>query len=217
VAILTFPTVKAPNMSTWAIRSNTQQMRSDLNGVTQTLALPGDIWTGSLTFINRVGVEANALIAFVASLRGRSGRFYLVPPGYHSPQSGTLRPIAAMWASSGVITTALPGITSDTTLITADSALTGADATYYWLQPGDYFSVNGELKMVTASVPAPESATVAISFVPPLRAPVVEGAAITTTNPQCICMLADDSQAQWQQAPGHIYAMTIAVEEALSV
>lgn len=210
MTIATFPAI-TPNSCEWGLQANTQNARSELNGTVQTLALPGDIWTGTLTFTNKVGAQANMLRAFLASLRGQAGRFTITPPGYNGPDAS----ITALWASGGIITTSAICLTADSTLITADSTIS-IDMTYtYWLAPGDYFEVLGELKMVTASVLDFDAGTCAISFVPPLRQDVPYGTSIITDKPTCIAMLKDPNQARWQMQPGILYAMSIAIEEAI--
>jgi len=213
--IFDFPAI-IPNAATWGLVANTTSSRSELNGVGQDFALPGDFWKGTLTFTNVKPPRSNVLCAFIASLRGKSGRFTMTPPGYRGPASGELGDISALWASGGSITTYSPAVKADSTIITADSTLT-ADATRYWLSIGDYIEVLGELKMVTASVTDPGAGTCAISFVPPLRQAVPSGTPIITAQPKCRMKLSDNNQAQWPVQPGKIYAFSMGIEEAIDL
>ena len=69
------------------------------------------------------------------------------------------------------------------------------------LLAGDFFSVNSELKMVTADVTADGAGAMSITFEPPLRSSPADNAALTTTRPTARFMLQEDVQA-WSTRPG---------------
>jgi hypothetical protein len=196
---LTFPAIKV-NSVEWGLRSNTQISRSDLNGAVQTLALPGDTWVGTLTFTNKLDPDARILRAFITSLRGQAGRFYLSPPGYRRAGIGTGTPLVKGAAQTG-------------STITTDGW--GANQTAA-ICAGDYFQIGTELKMCTADTNTNGVGEMIISFVPPIRVAPADNAAIVITSPKAIMMLQDAKQARWQVQPTPIYAAAIAVEEALT-
>lgn len=198
MSILTFPSI-TPNACEFGLESNTQQTRSELNGAVQTLALPGDRWTATLTFTNKKDPDARVLRAFIASLRGQSGRFYLTPPAYTRAGVGTGTPLVKGAAQTG-------------SSIITDGWIAGETAV---VAAGDYIQIGTELKMVTADANSDGSGNSTISFVPPLRVSPADNSAVVITSPKVIMCLADGNQARWQAQPTPIYAMAIACEEPL--
>jgi hypothetical protein len=198
MAILTFPSI-TPNANAWGIVSNTQESRSELDGTVQTLGLPGDIWTDVLTFTNVYNPDARILRAFLASLRGTAGRFWLSPPGYLRVGSATGLPLV-----SGASQTGSSLITDGWTASQAGTLLAG-----------DYFQFDAELKMMTADANSNGSGQATLNFVPPIRVSPADNAPIIVTSPSCVMKLKDNQQSRWPLQPGKIYALSIAVEEAL--
>jgi len=199
MSILTFPAI-TPSANNWGLQSNCQSVRSELDGTVQTLALPGDIWVDVMTFTNVFNPNARILSAFLASLRGESGRFYLSPPGYVRAGIGTGSPLVKGAAQTGLSIT-IDGCTS---------SVTG------WLLAGDYVQIGDELKMITADANTDSGGNATLSFVPPIRVSPADNSAVITTAPKCIMKLKDNSQVRWPMQPGRIYAMSVAIEEALS-
>lgn len=195
---LNFPSI-TPNTNQWGSEPNGQSMRSDLDGTKQTLALPGDIWTDVLTFTNKVDPEARILRSFITSLRGEAGRFYLSPPGYVRAGSGSGAPLI-----KGTAQTGLSVITDGWT-----ASQTGI------LLIGDYVEIGGELKEITADANSNSSGESALYFTPPIRVSPGDNTAVVVTNPKCKMKLVDNKQGKFPMQPGKIYAMSIAIEEAL--
>lgn len=81
----------------------------------------------------------------------------------------------------------------------------GCTASAVFLKAGDMFSVNGELKMMTADATANGSGEVTLSFEPALRASPSDNAPITTLKPTCTMILVDDMQAAFTRNPNGIY------------
>lgn len=204
MTIATFPAI-IPNACDWGLQSNTQNARSELNGAVQTLALPGDIWTGTLTFTNKTGSEARTLRTFLASLRGQAGRFYLTPPAYTRAGTGTGTPLVKGASQTG------------SSVVTDGWLLPGAGQPWPQnsVRAGDYIQIGDELKMVTVDAEINSSLESIIYFVPPIRVSPADNSAVTILNPKGIFMLSDAKQARWQAQPTPIYALSIAVEEAL--
>ena len=199
MSTLTFPAV-TPNAAEFALEANTQTLRSELNGAVQTVALPGDRWVANLTFNNLTGTKARLMRAFVGSLRGQAGRFYLVPPSNVRAGIGTGTPLVngANQTGSSIIT---DGWTASQTGIVC---------------AGDYINVGTELKMVTADANSNGSGQATIYFTPPIRVSPADNSAIVTVNPTVIMALKDGKQARWQSQPTPIYNLTLACEEPLT-
>lgn len=197
--VLSFPAI-VPNSLDIALQANTQTFTSELNGATQTSALPGDKWTATITFTNRQGAEARTIWAFITSLRGRSGRFWFSPFDHPVPEG----------AAGGLPMVKGSGQTGSELIIDGCTGNTTG-----WLLAGDYFQVGNELKLITEDIDTDASGNAVLKFVPPLRTSPADNAPIITSNPSCVMMLSDDQQARQQVQPGHIYALTMACEEAL--
>ena len=82
------------------------------------------------------------------------------------------------------------------------------------LRAGDYFTVNSELKKVTADVTSSASGTATITFSPMLRSSPSPNSALEVQNPWGIFKLVDNSQGQIRRSPGLVSATTIEFEEA---
>ena len=177
-----FPSV-IPNNSTWTLSSNTQAFISPLNGVTQTLEMPGASWKATLSFSNLTNDDRREFMSFLVKLRGSSGRFYLHDHSHVSPR----------------------GIATGTPLVNGASQTGASLITDGWtisqtniLRAGDYIEVNDELKMVVADVNSDGSGNATLTIEPPLRASPGENAAITVSEPKAIMRLTDDDQATAQ-------------------
>lgn len=197
--ISTFPNI-SPDALDFGLIANTQSLRSELDGTVQTLGLPGDIWSATLTYTNRQGADARILRAFLASLRGQAGRFYLSPPDYVRAGVGGGTPLVkgAAQVGSAIVTDGWPVSTAGVLLA------------------GDYFQIGAELKMVTADASSDASGNCTISFVPPIRNSPADNSAVVIDSPKCTMMLSDGKQARWQVQAPVIYALSLACEEALS-
>lgn len=190
-----------PSAESWTLAANTQTFTSELNGATQTESLPGDQWQATLTFKNLSGRKARAMAAFIASLQGRSGRFYLTP---------TDRQLLGSAEGSGWVNGAgQKGLT----LVTGGWAPSQPEL----FAAGDYFEVNGELKMVTETVTSSDTGAAVINFMPPIRVSPPDGGQIIIDKPSCIMKLASDAQATWDINVPMIYAFSLACEEALDI
>lgn len=200
MAILAFPDI-TPNQATYGLMSQGQTFQSDLTGTTQTAALPTDLWSAQLTFANVTGANAGILRAFLSSLRGQTGRFYL-PMFDHPTPSGTA-------LGAGRVSGANQ---AGDTLITDGWDISQPEL----LAPGDYFQVGDELHMITATASSNTGGVSALTFSPPLRTSPADNALIVTVNPCFVAMLTDGRQARWSEQPGQIYALTISAIEAIA-
>lgn len=130
-----FPSIE-PDLEEIALIANNQVYNSPLTGQAQTASLTGAKWQCTPTFSNRNGKEARDLRAFLFDQEGVSGRFNYYPASIDN--IGT-------HAGVGVVNGA--GQTGKSLLTkgwNADQPLL--------FSAGDYLTVNGEMKMVTADV-----------------------------------------------------------------
>ncbi len=177
---LTFPTLsrRGPTSWNWRKASNTQTFQSPLTGGVQTLVLPGARWACSATWDNLQADDRAKLLAFLASLRGTAGRFYLGNLGLLRPR-GSLNystPLIAGASQTGA-TLATDGWTVGATLLAGD--MIG-------------FNAGAELRMVIADATANGSGVMSISLDEPIRVSPADNSAIVTAAPTCIMRLTAD-------------------------
>lgn len=189
MTILTWPvlTRAAPRLVRWGLTSNTMSFSSPLSGAMQTVEMPGARWRCSFVMENLAEADAALLQALLVQLRGQANRLLLHNFARPTPRgTATGTPLVNGASQTGV------------SLIT-DGWTAGITA----LRTGDFFGVNGELKMVTADAVADGSGNATISFEPPLRSSPADNAAITTTKPLAIFMLSSPDSG-WDTQPYRI-------------
>jgi hypothetical protein len=196
-----FPNIDPDGNAEFWLRSANTEFGSVLSGTVQHRALPGDRWEALLPFSNRQGSEARRLKAFIMSLGGSRGRFK-VPP-VDNERSGTM-------LGSGVVDGA--GQTG------SDLATTGWTPNQSLLfDYGDYFEVNGELKIITEPVASNGSGDATLKFAPPLRQSPASAAPIEVSDPRCTMYLENDEQARIGVSAPYIYNVTLScVEDILA-
>lgn len=195
----TFPTLGIPNPTSFDMRLafNTQSFQSPLNGSVQTMELPGARWKMSATWDMLSPTDRAALIAFMASLRGQAGRFYIWDlwyPTVRGPAGGT--PLTASSSTASLIKSS--GWPISTTPLLA----------------GDKIAVNHELKVVTADVVANGSGLADISVSPPFRVVPSSGVAIVVTKPSALFKLSSDDQGGSNQMSGGFPVISLTADEA---
>lgn len=188
---LTFPTISkaAPTSGRFSLVPNTQVFQSPLNRTVQTVELPGARWTCQYNFNNLAEADVRMLQAWLARLRGASGRFYMWNMTHPDPSGSALGTPLVNGAGQTGTTLVTDGWTASQTNL---------------LLPGDHFSVGNELKIITAICASSAGGASTLSFEPPLRAHPADNAAITTYRPTCIMRLKDDNQDQLQMKVGRV-------------
>lgn len=160
----------------FTLLSNTVAHVSTLSKAAQTVGFPGARWRVSFRIKDLKEDGAGLLRAWGAKLRGQAGRFTLHHFGRPTPRgtiSGT--PLVKGAGQSGN-TLLIDGCTVGTTLL-----------------PGDFFGVNGELKMVVEPAAANGAGEMALTIEPPLRSSPVDNAPIVTDKPTATFMLTEDA------------------------
>lgn len=218
MTVRTFPQIPNPDAESWTLTFNTQTFTSDLNGAIQTAELPGARWSGTLTFTNRIGADARRLRGFLAANRGRAGRFWVTPSDARLYGSATQNGIVG--GGSSLVLDFAGEVYSQTDwdaysvpagaieMQASGFAGTGGPE----LLAGDYFEVNGELKIATEDY---DGST--LRFSPPLRVGVSYGQTVRVINPRARVMLTNDEQASWAVSAPIIYGVTFEVIEALDI
>ena len=168
--------------SSFGLETNTQTFTSPFNKETQRYLLGGARWKASFTLPRMDRDQQAAWRSFFDRLEGSYGTFNAYDPDYYGKPrgnpSGTPLVNGASQTGSSLIT---DGWTASTTI----------------LKIGDYFTVNGELKRVTADATSDGSGNATLSFKPALRNSPGDNAALTVRTATCLMVLADDMQAMW--------------------
>jgi len=188
--------------SKFGLETNTMRFESPLTKTVQRLLLGGARWTLTFTLPKMQRDKAALWQAFLLACEGGANTFYGFDPDAKAPRgAATGAPVVSGGSQTGSTLT-ITGCTPD---------ITG------WLKAGDYFTVNSELKMLTADAATDGSGNTTLSFKPALRNSPLDGAAITVQNPTCIMALVDDMQAMWNANQNGIYdGMSISAVEVFS-
>ena len=198
---LSMPAAPGFRASRFGLIANTQSFRSPLDGTVQTLELTGARWQANYELPPMKRAQAAAWTAFLTELLGSAGRFFGFDPDAKTPLGTGDGPPLVMGGSQigkSLLVDDLP------------RPATGV------LLPGDYFSVNGELKMVTAQLDSDLNGEGTVSFVPSLRTSPSNNAVLTLNNPTCTMMLADDAQAFWDADRASLYGSSFAGVEVFA-
>jgi hypothetical protein len=162
------------------IETNSQVFESPLTKTTQRMILGGSRWNATYSLPAMKQDKASLWQAFFMLLEGRANSFNAYDPDRKAARGvATGTPLVNGASQTG----------SSLTIDGCTHSVTG------WLLPGDFFNVNGELKMATSQVNTNSSGQATINFKPALRSSPADNAPIITTRPYCTMILADDMQA----------------------
>ena len=199
MATLTFPSSIIPMRTEWALESNSQSFSSPLSRSIQTRELTGSRWLASMVFTDLSNTDARVLAAFLAQLRGMSGRFFLFDYAHRTPRGvGTGTPLVNGASQTG------------TSLITDGWTPSQTNI----LRAGDYVEFNNELKIITADVNSDGGGNATLTIEPPMRSSPSNNAVITVNDAPATMMLRDDGQAKWANRPGVFSSFSVSAVEA---
>ena len=172
------PTTVGFSSVEFGLENNNQVFTSPLSNSIQVSELTGARWYATFNLPPMKKDNALEYIGFLQRLQGRVHSFSGYDPNHRSP-SGTY----------GNSTLLVNGASQTGTSLITD----GAQASTLVLKAGDFFSVNSELKMVTANATSDGSGNLTINFVPSLRSSPSDNAGLTLVNPVCTMKLTGDS------------------------
>ncbi|WP_312838458.1 hypothetical protein [Pantoea piersonii] len=185
-----------PSSLSWHLESNTKTFRSPFNGASQTVRFPGSRWKCTVEYAVLEEAQARKIEAVIVALDGEYGRVRIRD-----------------WGREGKAPAGSP-VVSDADQTGVALSTKGWAANTLVLRAGDYFTVNSELKKVTADVTSDASGAAVIQFAPMLRSSPAASAPLEVQNPWGIFKLKDNSQGEIRRAPGLISSTTIEFEEA---
>lgn len=185
-------------------------------------------WSFQIPLLPRTGADAKGWRAALTELANPAETFLAGPPGYRGSAYVLARiqgPTALLLSngnnlllSNGNILFVNSGISGGGSVVVSGAGqlgyqltVSGADANQILFLPGEYFSVNGELKVVTAQCNTSGTGTATVVFSPALRSPPPNSATLEMLQPQATFRLA--ASAPWMLQPNRIHtAMIDAVE-----
>lgn len=168
--------------SSFFLESNQSIYNSFLSGQVQRKARSNAIWVARYVLPPMQRSLYSDWVSFFNKLEGNLYTFYAYDPHNRVARGelgGTPKVNGADQTGSSLITDGWP--TSQNNV----------------LLPGDYFSVNGELKVVTNTVNSDTEGDATIEFKPPLRNSPSDNADLTVTNTQVEMILTFPEQARF--------------------
>lgn len=182
---LAYPgTCPTPSGSSFELQTNDAAFESPLTGTVRTLERKGARWRVTLTFDDLDGAERAELQGFLAKVRGFANRVLLPIFAHTNRGAGGGTPVVSGGSQSGA---------------TLNSS--GWPITTTVLRRGDFFSVNGELKIVTDDVVSDGAGLAAINFSPILRSPPPDATAIVLPPSTALRVMLADGSIGWNNAP----------------
>jgi hypothetical protein len=183
--------------SDWGLASNSAIFGDPLKGAVQTLARPGAKWTVTMYFDSLGEDERAELAAFLVQLRGHENRAKIYNHAHTQRGYAGGTPLVAGSSQTG-------------TSLTTD----GWSGSNPVLRAGDYFAVNGELKMITSDANH-SGGSATLNFEPALRASPPDNDPIDVSNPEATFVLRGPD-VKWSNRPADLSAFTIEFIEAFS-
>lgn len=187
---ISMPAAPKFTRSRFGLETNTQTFESPLTKNVQRVLLAGARWVATYTLPKMSRQQAAAWQAFFLQLEGRYNSFNGFDPDAKTPRGvATGTPLVKGAGQTG----------SSLDIDGCTASLTG------WMKAGDYFAVNGELKMLTADANTNGSGETTLNFKPPLRSSPADDAPLTVTNCTVPMILIDDGQAMWETDQNGFY------------
>ena len=180
-----FPSI-SPTRTTWSLLTNTKQFSSPLTGATQSIGRAGERWHVMLEFSNLHNDDRADLLAFIMKLNGAEHRFTVHDHAYVQRGAGGGTPTVDAGGQTGSTLDLLGGPLSQTA----------------WLEPGDWFSFDNELKMVTAQCDTDGAGGATVSFIPKIRVSPSALAAVDIVAPVVGKFVLVQRQLSWTNTPG---------------
>ena len=178
-----FPSV-TPTSSSIEYRSNTARFVSPVSGAIQTLDRGGERWIISLQYRSLKDADRAVMLAFLAKLNGQQHRFTLHNHAENNRGAFGGTPLVAGASQTG-------------TSLNIDGC---SNSITNWIREGDFFSVDGKLKICVADANSDGSGLLTVSFAPRILTAPANNAPLTTSSGTGVFLLATNG-AQWSNRP----------------
>jgi len=185
VTILSFPAIRGAKTVEWYLRSLTQTQDSPFDGTTQTIAMPGSRWCGTVSYI-LPRAERGLLQAFLAALNGRAGRFSFTPPQAIRRLPALASPVHIHGAGQTGAVLAVDNLPVTTLVFQAGDWISWPDA-----------AALPQLHMITADVTSSGGGAANLLIAPPIRHSGADGATVEVVAPLGVFMLTTDDQGKF--------------------
>lgn len=199
---VSLPTTLSPAAITITARSAVGQSISPFSMTQQVFEHQGEVWAAQIEMPPMVRADAENWIAFLLSLRGVAGTFYMGDPSAKTPR-GTWAgsPLVVGAHAARVRSVAVDGFTVGATGKAGD-----------WIQFGS--TTTSRLHKVLQDFTANGSGQATIEIWPALRDALSDNAAFVTTEPKGIWRLGSNERT-WDVGRALIYGLRFACVEAL--
>lgn len=151
-------------------------------------------WSFTIPIVPRAASEAKKWRAVMAELSNMANSFEATPPGYRGSQ----------YSRNGGQAIAVNGGSQ----LGRELAYSGADPSTVVFEIGEYFSVNGELKIVTAQSSSDGSGNGTVEFEPAFRNPPPNSDPIETLSPTASFRLVGPIGG-WSLSPNRLHSFTL--------
>jgi len=201
----------------------------NFNGGEQFVMSRPAYWSFTIPILPRSNVEAKKWRAAIVELSRLSNTFEATPPGYRGtlysrqrvidPEPLELSDGTNLLLSNGTLLEINPGFVGGGEAFVDGAGqlgksldLNGADPDEILFRVGEYFSIDGELKVVTAECTTDGQGKATVEFEPALRSPPANGAALSMFRPNAKFRLASD--AAWSLQPNRLHSFNLEAVES---
>lgn len=195
MAEITIPEILASNATFGLLRADVETEL--LTGASVFTEFAKAAWTYQIQLTIQTEAQGREWSAALSRLSRFSNHFTASPPGY----------------TGAAYTATTLQVNGAGQLGTALNIKNGAASTTV-LRAGEYFSVNGELKIVVSNCVTDGSGLGTVQFEPPLRSSPADSANLNLATPKAKFRLSSPS-AQWRIEPGRFYVLTIDAVELI--
>ena len=204
MAIVTLPSKFAfQSVESFRLQRSSNTLRSRYTGQRQSVIFPFAVWFFEGTLVEYDGIEASKIRSFLVQLEGQKNNFRLPVPGYSLPATG--------YAGAS------PLVNGATAARASSMSMRGVTANVPIFAEGDYFTVQDELKLVTAAVSSNGTGLVTVNFQPPLRKAIADGVGVILVNPTILLNAAEDNAAEWSLKAPVRHGINIKAIEDISI
>lgn len=202
---ISLPAIRRPAEASERLIGLTQTHESPFDGTVQTLEMPGARWELTATWPTLGADDRRLMAAFLASLRGRAGRFSFSP---------------AQWSPRRATGGGSPVINGDFQT-GATLSTRGWTALAQVMRAGDWLSYvdtrgRRRLHLVLADASADGNGAAVLSISPPIRRAGADGAAVDVVTPAGVFMLPQDEAPGLNTRAPSFGQVTITMREALA-
>ena len=198
-------------------------------GTEQYIANRPAYWSFTIPILPRNNVEAKRWRAAIVQLSRPSNTFEATPPGYRGsayaqarvspPTPLKLSNSTNLELNTGQLLFVNPGLLAGGEAFVDGAGqlgkslnVNGADPNEVLFKVGEYFSIGGELKVVTEECTTDSNGKATVEFEPPLRSMPENGAALSMSAPVANFRLS--SPAAWSLQPNRLHSFDIEAIES---